>query len=118
MVGIVEDDISRAQAQAGVADVVAWLGRHEVAATGLVPDEAGNVALQLDRLATASEAGVIVAGAYGHSRFREWILGGVTQYLVTQTRPLRLAVALSRPWTGPLPQGCRASCKTSSRPTR
>ncbi len=85
VVGIVEDDISRAQAQAGVADVVAWLGRHEVAATGLVPDEAGNVALQLDRLATASEAGVIVAGAYGHSRFREWILGGVTQYLVTQT---------------------------------
>jgi nucleotide-binding universal stress UspA family protein len=27
---------------------------------------------------------VIVAGAYGHSRFREWILGGVTQFLVTQ----------------------------------
>jgi nucleotide-binding universal stress UspA family protein len=30
-------------------------------------------------------AGLIVAGAYGHSRFRELILGGVTQYLVTQT---------------------------------
>ena len=85
VVGIVEDDVSRDQAQAGVADVVAWLGRHEVTATGQVPDEDDNVARQLDHLAAAIGAGVIVAGAYGHSRFREWILGGVTQYLVTQT---------------------------------
>jgi nucleotide-binding universal stress UspA family protein len=30
-------------------------------------------------------AGIVVAGAYGHSRFREWVLGGVTQYLIEQT---------------------------------
>ena len=30
-------------------------------------------------------AGVVVAGAYGRSRFREWVLGGVTQHLVGQT---------------------------------
>ena len=67
-----------------MADVVAWLSRHGVAATGFVPDVVGNVAAQLDRIASAVDAGVIVAGAYGHSRFREWILGGVTQFLVTQ----------------------------------
>ena len=48
------------------------------------PDQVGNVAAQLDRIATRCDAGVMVAGAYGHSRFREWILGGVTQYLVEQ----------------------------------
>lgn len=86
VVGVVEEDVNRDQAQAGVADVVGWLVRHEVPATGQIPDEDGNVALQLDRIATTMEAGVIVAGAYGHSRFREWILGGVTQYLVSQTK--------------------------------
>ena len=30
-------------------------------------------------------AGLIVAGAYGHSRFRELILGGMTQHLITQS---------------------------------
>jgi nucleotide-binding universal stress UspA family protein len=70
---VCEDDVSRDEAQAAVADVVAWLSRHGVAATGFVPDVIGNVATQLDRIATALDAGVIVAGAYGHSRFREWI---------------------------------------------
>lgn len=28
---------------------------------------------------------MIVAGAYGHSRFRELLLGGATQHLVTQS---------------------------------
>ena len=32
-----------------------------------------------------SAPGVVVAGAYGHSRFREMILGGMTQHLITQT---------------------------------
>jgi nucleotide-binding universal stress UspA family protein len=81
---IVEDDVDHDAAQAAVADLVAWLARHGVAATGFVPDVVGNVAAQLDRIAAAVDAGVIVAGAYGHSRFREWILGGVTQFLVTQ----------------------------------
>lgn len=37
-------------------------------------------------------ADLIVAGAYGHSRFREWILGGVTQELLDASPvPLLLA---------------------------
>ena len=31
-------------------------------------------------------AGLIVAGAYGHSRFRQWVLSGVTRHLATESR--------------------------------
>ena len=30
-------------------------------------------------------ADLLVMGAYGHSRFRELVLGGMTQHLVTQS---------------------------------
>jgi nucleotide-binding universal stress UspA family protein len=33
-----------------------------------------------------------VAGAYGHSRLREWVLGGVTgDFLIDPDRPVLLA---------------------------
>ncbi len=42
--------------------------------------------------ADSCEADLIVAGGYGHSRFREWVLGGVTRTLLAHaTRPLLLA---------------------------
>lgn len=37
---------------------------------------------QLHTVAQERNAGVIVAGAYGHSRVREWVLGGVTRDLL------------------------------------
>jgi nucleotide-binding universal stress UspA family protein len=40
---------------------------------------------QLERIAADTGAGLVVAGAYGRSRFREWVLGGVTQNLIGQT---------------------------------
>ena len=40
---------------------------------------------QLDEIAADVGAGLVVAGAYGHSRFRELILGGMTQHLITQS---------------------------------
>jgi nucleotide-binding universal stress UspA family protein len=40
---------------------------------------------RLDGIAADVGAGVIVAGAYGHSRFRELILGGMTQHLIAQS---------------------------------
>ncbi|MDE2378540.1 universal stress protein [Bradyrhizobium sp.] len=85
--GIPERDDSREAATAGVSDVAAWLARHGVTATARVSDANPNIAVadQLDDVAGDVDAGLIVAGAYGHSRFRELILGGVTQYLVTQT---------------------------------
>jgi len=45
-----------------------------------------SVAEDLLAAAEAMGAGLIVAGAYGHSRLREWALGGVTQGLLTGSR--------------------------------
>lgn len=66
-------------AEARVAEVVAWLGRHDVDADGTTPLPLDDAADQIDSIARAEGADLIVAGAYGHSRFREWILGGVTR---------------------------------------
>jgi nucleotide-binding universal stress UspA family protein len=79
---IVEADSGRPAALSGVKDLVAWLSRHGVPASGHVPDECGHVAAQLERIASEVGAGLVVAGAYGHSRLREWVLGGVTKRLV------------------------------------
>jgi nucleotide-binding universal stress UspA family protein len=87
IVEIPEEDDDRAAVMARVSDVAAWLARHGVTATARVPEAAGSEpdAVQLERVAGDVGAGLIVAGAYGHSRFRELILGGVTEYLVTQS---------------------------------
>ena len=79
---IIEDDVNRPAALSGVKDVVGWLSRHGVLASGQVPDECGHAAAQLERIASEVGAGLVVAGAYGHSRLREWVLGGVTKRLV------------------------------------
>jgi nucleotide-binding universal stress UspA family protein len=81
----VEAGDSRPAAVSRVRDVVAWLSRHGISATELVPDKDGGATDQLDRMAADVGAGVVVAGAYGHSRFRELVLGGMTQHLITQT---------------------------------
>jgi nucleotide-binding universal stress UspA family protein len=83
---IVEDEADRSAAASGVEDVVAWLLRHGVLASGRVPSEPGNAAAQLDRIASEVGAGIVVAGAYGHSRFREWVFGGVTKRLVNPSK--------------------------------
>jgi nucleotide-binding universal stress UspA family protein len=82
---IVEADDSRSAAVSRVRDVAAWLSRHGVSASELVPEKNGDAIAQLDAIAANVGAGVVVAGAYGHSRFRELILGGVTQHLITQS---------------------------------
>jgi nucleotide-binding universal stress UspA family protein len=86
VVGLVEEQADRSAALSGVNDVVTWLSRHRVSASALVPDQCGDAGAQLDRIASELAAGVVVAGAYGHSRFREWILGGVTRQLVNPSK--------------------------------
>ncbi|WP_247468320.1 universal stress protein [Bradyrhizobium sp. 137] len=79
-----------------VTDVATWLARHGLAAIARIPEAARNqtAAAQLEKIAYNIGAGLIVAGAYGHSRFRELILGGATHDLMTQSAP-RVAVALT-----------------------
>jgi nucleotide-binding universal stress UspA family protein len=48
------------------------------------PGEGRDVATELEAIADDVSAGLVVAGAYGHSRFRDLVLGGVTQHLVTR----------------------------------
>jgi nucleotide-binding universal stress UspA family protein len=81
-----EQDTDRAEAMSRVADVAAWLRSHGIVAHTSVPEAAADVSEQLDRIATNVGAGAVVAGAYGHSRFREWVLSGVTRHLATESR--------------------------------
>jgi nucleotide-binding universal stress UspA family protein len=83
---IVEGEARMANAQAHVRDVVAWLGRHGVAASGIVPEETDDAVMRLERIAGDVGADIIVAGAYGHSRANEWIFGGVSRDLLLQSR--------------------------------
>src|SRR5436190_1642494 len=86
IVEIVEDPATRAGAFSRVGDVAAWLSRHGVSASTLVPDECGEAGSQLERIASEVGAAMIIAGAYGHSRIREWIFGGVTRRLISPSR--------------------------------
>ena len=66
-----------------LADVVANLKRHGVDARAQVttiPPE--GVTSEIEKVARLSGADLIVCGAYGHSRLREWVLGGVTDDLI------------------------------------
>ena len=83
---IPEQDTDRADAMSRVADVAAWLSSHGIVADTNVPEAPADVSEELDKLATNVGAGAVVAGAYGHSRFREWVLSGVTRHLVTESR--------------------------------
>jgi nucleotide-binding universal stress UspA family protein len=84
---IVEDGGSHEAALNPTHDVAMWLVHHDIAASTLVPEESSSwdTAAALDRIASSVGAGVIVAGAYGHSRWREWVLGGVTQHLAAES---------------------------------
>jgi nucleotide-binding universal stress UspA family protein len=71
-----EKDMVAARARLG--DVVGWLKRHGVVAEALASPSTGDDTSSLYALAQQQDADVLVAGAYGHSRLREWVLGGVT----------------------------------------
>jgi nucleotide-binding universal stress UspA family protein len=74
------------------ADVAAWLGRHgiepQVVEQRTAIDE-GNALLSL---AADRQADLIVMGGYGHTRFRELLLGGVTKtVLESMTAPVLMS---------------------------
>jgi nucleotide-binding universal stress UspA family protein len=86
VVEVVENDADRPAAMSGVEDLVTWLLRHGVTASQQVPAECGSAETQLEKIASHLDAGLVVAGAYGHSRFHEWVFGGVTKRLLNPSR--------------------------------
>lgn len=67
-------------------DVVAYLQRHNVFASCVAGlEQENNVADDLIRIAQRERADLIVAGAYGHSRTREWVFGGATKGLIEES---------------------------------
>ena len=68
------------------ADIALYLARHgvkaEAASTQTDQSDIGEIILSR---AFDVDADMIVAGAYGHSRTKEWILGGVTKTLLHET---------------------------------
>lgn len=75
------------------ADVAAWLKRHnvKVEAEARAHDDRAAGRRLLD-CAAEMKAGAIVSGAWGHARMRQWIFGGVTQTLITES-PVALLLA-------------------------
>lgn len=64
-------------------DVVAFLALHDVKASAILSKPSGwTVADDLQKTARDVGADLIVTGAYGYSRLREWFFGGVTHDLL------------------------------------
>lgn len=69
-------------AAARLNDVVIWLKSHGIGAKAEVSVATDTDATQFISIAKKYEADVVIIGAYGHSRFREWVLGGITNELL------------------------------------
>lgn len=93
IVGIVEE--GGASEQFGVeagADIGRYFSRHGIAAEIRTINGWVNVGEALLNEAERTGAQMIVMGGYGHSRFREWIMGGVTRHVLTHaTVPVLIA---------------------------
>ena len=65
------------------ADIAAHLDRHglKVAIRPVEPGKRSVSEALLDEIAHRS-ADLVVMGAYGHSRWREWIMGGTTREML------------------------------------
>ena len=71
------------QARRHLDQVVEWLKRHGVTADSIVFASVGNDSRHLGEIGHDRKADLMVAGAYGHNRLREWMMGGVTHDLLT-----------------------------------
>ncbi|CAK7260435.1 MULTISPECIES: universal stress protein [unclassified Shinella] len=72
-------------ARASIADITAFLARHGVAARNETVEsyrESDSLIALVDRY----DADLVVSGAFGHSRLREWAFGGMTRSLLDETR--------------------------------
>lgn len=69
----------------GVQVMMAELARHGAIATVHVLRNAGLQSDQIIEFAITNNADLIVMGAYGHSRLREWMVDDVTREMLDRT---------------------------------
>jgi nucleotide-binding universal stress UspA family protein len=92
LVAEVREERAEAEARASVSDVADYLARHGVKASTAVREPGhGSPGRAILEIAEMQDAGLIVAGGYGHARLREWVFGGVTQELLSAPRPVLLS---------------------------
>jgi nucleotide-binding universal stress UspA family protein len=71
---------------AGADDMGNFLAYHGVKAFAIARPNYGSVGKSIEECAEETGADIIVAGAFGHSRFMEWLLGGVTRHLLRNSK--------------------------------
>lgn len=81
-VGALEDESKDLSEPARLQD---WLGRQDIRAEIELMDASRDTASEILKACSAHQAGLLVAGAYGHSRAREFVFGGVTRTLLKTT---------------------------------
>ncbi|RUW34405.1 MULTISPECIES: universal stress protein [unclassified Mesorhizobium] len=83
------EPVSGEEVRNSLADVAVFLEHHGITArTEVISGEADGDSLTA--FARSIHADLIVTGAYGHSRLREWAFGGVTRTLIQQSGINRL----------------------------
>ncbi|UVK38668.1 universal stress protein [Mesorhizobium sp. AR10] len=74
-------------------ELVPYLGRHGIDASVHVANKRGlDMSSALLNVIGEQRADLVVMGGYGHSRLREWLLGGVT-YKLLRKSPVSLVIA-------------------------
>ena len=93
-VRVISVDRDASNRQASQAEVLAYLRCHGIGATAqVVAPELRSVGDTLLAAAAEHEAGLLIMGAYSHSRLREMLLGGATRHILknASARPVLLA---------------------------
>jgi nucleotide-binding universal stress UspA family protein len=86
------DALSELHGEQPGADMALWLARHGAQVEVVVERARAAPGDILCGLARDTGAGLLVAGAFGHSRYREWMLGGTTRVLLERAGvPLLIA---------------------------
>lgn len=83
---LVDPDFGGSEASPG-NDMAAFLTRHDLTVTvDQLPSGGREIADVLLQHAVDKDADMIVMGAYGHSRLREWLLGGTTRDILSRAK--------------------------------
>jgi nucleotide-binding universal stress UspA family protein len=82
----------QAELAAQPPELLAWLARHDVVAELREQRTGNDTGAALLSLAAEQQSNLIVMGGYGHTRFRELMLGGMTRTMLEKmTRPVLMS---------------------------